>query len=228
MIPVQRLLYKLDMKLNKIASNEHQSISDPNKILALNEAQLKLIKQKAESFDAIKSVYKDLQILVLPNTELNTTFKNGIYKAYEVDLDSLNPEFYLILESSALASKDGCKDRALYISKVIKHGDIYTVMSNSNTSPSFEYQETVATISNGKMLVYTDGTFQVDKVYVTYVRYPQKIDVEGYIHFDGTPSTNVDCELYDELEDELLTLAVLELAINTENTPLVQMVASKK
>lgn len=216
------------MKLNKVASNEHQSISDPDKILALNEAQLKLIKAKAASFDAIKTVYKDLQILVLPNVELNVSKSNDVYNTYKADLDSLNPEFYLVLESVAMCDKETCLNRPLYIPKIIKHGDVYSYMSNSNTSPSFEYQETFATLSNGKMLIYTDGTFEVKSVYVTYVRYPQKIDVSGYIHFDGSPSTNVDCELYDELEDELLNLAVLELAINTENTPLVQMAAVRK
>jgi hypothetical protein len=223
MIPVTRLLYKLDMKLNKLATNEHQSISDANKILALNEAQLKLLKYKAESFDSIKSIYKDLQILVLPNEELSVMKTNDVYHSFTASLDDLSKEFYLILEGMTLCSKDGCKDRPVYIPRIVKHGDVYTWYKNTNTAPSFEYQETIATISKGKLYIYTDGTFTVDKLYVTYVRYPQKINIAGYIDFDGTPSFDQDCELYDELEDELLNLAVLELAINTENIPLVQL-----
>lgn len=223
MIPVTRLLYKLDMKLNKLATNEHQSISDANKILALNEAQLKLLKYKAESFDSIKSIYKDLQILVLPNEELTVTKTNDVYNSYYANLDNLTKEFYLILEGMTLCSKEGCTNRSVYIPRVVKHGDVYTWLKNTNTEPSFEYQETIATISDGKLYIYTDGTFEVNKLYITYVRYPQKINIAGYIDFDGTPSFDQDCELYDELEDELLNLAVLELAINTENVPLVQL-----
>ena len=46
MIPVDSLLYKIDQKLNKLSTNEHQQIQLEDKILALNEAQIKLIKQK--------------------------------------------------------------------------------------------------------------------------------------------------------------------------------------
>ena len=48
------------------------------------------------------------------------------------------------------------------------------------------------------------------------------MDYEGYTKFDGTASTIQDCELADYLEDELLDLATLELAMETENTPQVQ------
>ena len=48
MIPVDSLLYKIDQKLNKLSTNEHQQINLEDKILALNEAQIKLIKQKLD------------------------------------------------------------------------------------------------------------------------------------------------------------------------------------
>jgi hypothetical protein len=54
------------------------------------------------------------------------------------------------------------------------------------------------------------------------MRYPIYINKEGYIQFDGTPSTNVDCELNEYLEDELLDLTVQNLAMYTENSAAVQ------
>ena len=73
MIPVDSLLYKIDQKLNKLSTNEHQQIQLEDKILALNEAQIKLIKQKVDGFaipnklgfDAFKKRYEDLQNLVI-------------------------------------------------------------------------------------------------------------------------------------------------------------------
>ena len=50
MIPVDSLLYKIDQKLNKLSTNEHQQIALEDKILSLNEAQIKLIKQKVDGF----------------------------------------------------------------------------------------------------------------------------------------------------------------------------------
>jgi hypothetical protein len=54
------------------------------------------------------------------------------------------------------------------------------------------------------------------------MRYPVYIDKEGYVKFDGTESKNVNCELEAYLEDELLDLAVQNLAMYTENQAAVQ------
>ena len=53
MIPVDSLLYKIDQKLNKLSTNEHQQINLEDKILALNEAQIKLIKQKVDGWSTV-------------------------------------------------------------------------------------------------------------------------------------------------------------------------------
>jgi hypothetical protein len=72
MIPVDSLLYKIDQKLNKLSTNEHQQIQLEDKILALNEAQIKLVKQKLDGpatpstlgLDAFRKRYEDLQKLI--------------------------------------------------------------------------------------------------------------------------------------------------------------------
>ena len=86
MIPVDSLLYKIDQKLNKLSTNEHQQIPLEDKILALNEAQIKLIKQKVDGqstisglgLDAFKKRYEDLQSLVVTynNQPLDLKIKN--------------------------------------------------------------------------------------------------------------------------------------------------------
>jgi hypothetical protein len=72
------------------------------------------------------------------------------------------------------------------------------------------------------MSIFTDGTFTPTKVYIMYLRYPVYIDKAGYKKFDGTDSTDVDCEFETYLEDELLDLAVQSLAMYTENASAVQ------
>ena len=86
MIPVDSLLYKIDQKLNKLSTNEHQQINLEDKILALNEAQIKLIKQKVDGWstvsgyglDAFKKRYEDLQSLIITynHQPLNLHIKN--------------------------------------------------------------------------------------------------------------------------------------------------------
>lgn len=229
MIPTVRLLYELDMMLNKISTLEHQSIPVEDKILALNRAQIKLIKQKVDinniygmGMDGFKKRYQDLQNLIVQFESLNVTADSSAYPAWKANLTTTSKQYFLPLDAYVLCTKDSCKDRVVTISKPVKHGDLSTLMTNTQYVPSFEWQETFCVISGNDYIVYTDGTFIINSLHLSYLRYPQKIDIAGYIDFDGTPSINQDCELQEYLEDELLQLAVLELAMSTENIPVVQ------
>jgi len=230
MIPVKELLYKIDMRLNKKVASEHQNIPLEDKIFALNEAQIKLIKRKLDTnniyqlgLDSFKKRYEDLQILVETFEKLSVTdTSDAAYSSFKGDLSTLTKKYMLPLDMYAFCTKGDCKERPVYISRIIKHGDLSTLMANSNYIPSFEYQEGLAIISGNYITAYTDGTFTIDNLHISYLRYPQEIDFVGYTKFDGSSSTTVDCELADYLADELLDLATLELAMETENNPQVQ------
>jgi hypothetical protein len=233
MIPVDSLLYKIDQRLNKLSTNDHQQIQLEDKILALNEAQIKLIKQKVDGFstvsglglDSFKKRYEDLQSLIVGYNEnpLPLTIKNPQLNQWYTGLRNLNPAYMFYIDSYILADKGRCKDRQIWINKDLsKHGDTSLLLNNVHYKPSFEYQETFNFISSDEMSVFTDGTFTPTQLYLAYMRYPVYIDKSGYIKFDGTPSTDVDCELETYLEDELLDLTVQNLAMYTENQSAMQ------
>ncbi len=233
MIPVDSLLYKIDQKLNKLSTNEHQQIQLEDKILALNEAQIKLIKQKVDGFaipnklgfDAFKKRYEDLQNLVIDftNQPLPLTETNTELHQWDADLTLLKPKYMFYVDSYVLADKGRCKDRKIWINKDLsKHGDLSLLLNNDHYKPSFEYQETLNAISSNSISIYTDGTFTPKDIYIMYMRYPVYINKTGYIMMDGTPSTNQNCELEEYLEDELLDLTVQNLAMYTENSSAVQ------
>jgi len=228
MITVDSLLYKIDQRLNKLASNDHQEIPLEDKILALNEAQLKLIKQKFTGistpskmgFGAFKKRYQDIQNLLVDFNENSLTLEktDPLINQWSTDLSQLNPKWMLYADAYILADKGKCKNRIIWINKdLVKHGDIQFLINNEDFKPSFEYQETFNTITNNKISIYTDGTFNPKKIYMMYVRYPDYIDKSGYIKFDGSESEDKNCELTDLLEDELLDLTVANLADYTEN-----------
>lgn len=228
MIPVDNLLYKIDQRLNKLSSNEHQQIQLEDKILALNEAQLKLVKQKFTGistlskmgFGAFKKRYQDIENLLVDFNENSLSLKeeDPNINQWSVSLSQLNPKFMLYADAYVIADKGKCKDRVIWINKdLVKHGDIQFLLNNEDYKPSFEYQETFDTITGGDLSIYTDGTFTPKKISILYVRYPNKINKEGYVDFDGEPSTDENCELIDYLEDELLDLTIQNLADYTEN-----------
>lgn len=228
MISVDSLLYKISFKLNKLSTNDHQEIPLEDKILALNEAQIKLIKQKASGIssvglDSSKKRYQDLEALIEDYASLDLIEGEPNLNQFKSDLTKLNPTYLFWVNGFILADKGECKERALWINKdLIKHGDIQFVLTNSDLKPSFEYQETFATLNSNEANVYTDGTFIPKKLFVSYIRYPKYINKEGYIDLEGKPSVNQNCELEAYLEDELVDLTVQNLAMYTENIAAVQ------
>jgi hypothetical protein len=233
MIPVDSLLYKIDQKLNKLSTNIHQQINLEDKILALNEAQIKLIKQKVDGFsvvsgmglDAFKKRYEDLQSLVITynHQPLDLTLKNEELNQWFANLHLLVPKYMFYIDSYILADKGVCKDRKIWINRdLAKHGDLQFILNNTHYRPSFEYQETFNFLSTDEISIFTDGTFTPSKIYMSYMRYPVYINAEGYVMLDGEPSFNQDCELELYLEDELLDLTVQNLAMYTENAAAVQ------
>lgn len=233
MIPVDSLLYKIDQKLNKLSTNEHQQIQLEDKILALNEAQIKLIKQKVDGqntvsglgLDAFKKRYEDLQSLVVTynHQPLDLTLKNPELNQWAAKLHQLTPKYMFYIDSYVIADKGLCKDRKIWINRdLAKHGDLQFCLTNTHYKPSFEYQETFNSLSSDEISVFTDGTFVPKKVYISYMRYPVYINKTGYVMLDGQDSYDADCELETYLEDELLDLTVQNLAMYTENQSAVQ------
>jgi len=237
MIGVDELLYGIDQRLNKLASNAHQQIPLEDKILAINSGQNILILRKVDGnniykigLDGFKKRYQDLQFLV-ENPEdhpLTPVLTDKYLNKYIASTVSLSPEFMFYVDSYVIADKGDCKDRVIYTNAdLVKHADITLLLKDSNFKPSFEYQETIIDISQDELHVYTDGTFTPKTLYTSYIRYPKKVDKAGYENFDGTPSTDQDCELEAYLKDELLDIIVENLAMYTENQSAVANAAAR-
>ena len=233
MIPVDSLLYKIDQKLNKLSTNAHQQIPLEDKILALNEAQIKLIKQKVDGFsttsgmgqDSFKKRYEDLQRLVVTYDQgkLDLVLADPIINRWSASLHTLKPSYMMYEDSFIIADKGRCKNRKIWINKdLARHGDLQFLLNNDHYKPSFEYQETFNWISSDEISIFTDGTFTPKDIYIMYMRYPIYIDKKGYIKFDGKESEDIDCELELYLEDELLDLTVQTLATYIENQSAIQ------
>lgn len=236
MIPVDSLLYKIDQRLNKLSTNVHQQINLEDKILALNEAQIKLIKQKVDGisvvsglgYDSFKKRYEDLQSLVVSydHQPLTLTLKNAELNQWKASLHLLDPKYMFYVDSYVIADKGRCKDRKIWINRdLAKHGDLQFILNNTHYKPSFEYQETFNFLSSDEISIFTDGTFIPKTIHIMYMRYPVYINKTGYVMLDGAPSFDQDCELETYLEDELLDLTVQNLAMYTENQSAVQSAA---
>lgn len=225
MIAVEQLLYDIDLRLNKVATGAHQHISVEDKLISLNDAQLMLIKQKVAGsqvvtgLDGNKKRYDDLENLIVSHQRLSVSeIKTGNIHCFSGVLSNLEQKYMFYVDAYFVCDRGNCKDRVLHGYR-IKHADLQRILSNANTCPSFEYQEMPLTITDDHLLAYTDGSYMVTAAYLSYVRYPALIDMEGYIGFDGAPSVTRHSELAGFLKDELVDIAVQLLAMSTENVP---------
>jgi hypothetical protein len=222
MIPVKELVYEFKLALNKMDRQDNVLVPLEDIIVYLNQAQLYWIKSKIGEINAYREGYEanrkridDLQNLkeeskplILQKTD------NVLHKGYKGDLADI-PDYMFYVMSYAHANNGTC-DAGLAVD-LIRQNDLSNLYFDANFGPSFEWRSTFATIGGNGITVYTDGTFEVDKLFLTYLRYPKPIDSEGYINLDGKDSVNQDCELPYYAKSDILDLAAKFAAQDSDN-----------
>jgi len=74
----------------------------------------------------------------------------------------------------ALASKGKCQKQKINLFE-IKDDDRNLILFDSNNNPSWKYREAPFSIQSGKVKVYKDDKFTLDRLLLTYYRYPVQI-----------------------------------------------------
>lgn len=224
MIPIQELLFSIDTKANSLSNLKGKYIPDETKIEVLNIMQLKLVLNKLginniyqTGIDSYNRRYEDLQILQVPFEKLTVTKTTDQLNSYTIPIASLSKKMIIPIVSYVMASRGNCKDRLIDVKEIVKHADIRLKLLSPHYTPSFNYQETLGSISSDTIYVYAKPDFTIDNLYLSYLRYPVSMDVVGYTHLDNTSSTNVNCELDYYLMNELVDLVVQEIADSTGN-----------
>lgn len=224
MIPIQELLFSIDTKANSLANLKGSYIPDETKIEVLNIVQIKLILKKLginnshqTGTDSFNKRYEDLQILQVPFEKHTMTATGDQLYSYTVLISSLSNDMIVPISAYVTARKGSCTNRILNVTEMVKHADIQFKLLSPHYTPLFEYQETLGSISSDIIYAYGKADFTIDDLYLSYLRYPIQMDVSGYIHLDGTVSTNVNCELDYYMMDELVNLVVEEIADSTGN-----------
>src|SRR4051812_39146634 len=124
MIGVEELLYEIDFKLNKIATLQHQAIPEEDKLIALNNAQIKFIIDKLDGgnkyqlgFDSFKKRYEDLEVLVESFHDhklIPEEVDKNIHK-WAADVSKLTPKYMFYIDSYLLVTKGVCKKQVMAV-----------------------------------------------------------------------------------------------------------------
>lgn len=194
-------LYKsYQLKLNKLSTNDNIDISPGEFVLIYNEVKNKWLISKYRNVST--RYLDDIQDLIESDYKLTKNVETATFDEF-----LLPDNFFDYIRSYSECSQGACTGRVLYNNEV-KLVNLNQYLSDEYNTPSFDFEETIVTFSDGKLQVYKKD-FVIDSVFFTYYRYPKAIDIAGYTK-SGIPSTNVDPELKDAQLNEIIDMCVIE------------------
>jgi hypothetical protein len=213
------LQIKIKQRLNKLASLDYDNIECWQILEAFNKAQLEWTRRqlhglnsKREAAEQSINTVDDLQIL-LSEVPLSATKKDKYFETANIPANYLH-----FVRVSANAKTDCCPKTKLSIYQV-EEANVDILISDEFKGPSFEWAETFCTVFADKIRVYTDNKFDVEDIKLFYYRKPVDIQFVGCTNPNtGTPfTTNVECELKDDICEIVVDEAVAILAGDIES-----------
>ena len=207
---------KILLKVNLNDTNGNIRVPKSNCMLIFNEVAEDWLYNYIQENNGSDKINRVGEFLI-PDTQLEKA------EDHSDSSDFTLPDGYLDYSRSySLATKGECKDRVI-VNWDIKNKNINTILTNSNESPSFEYEETPIKISNGIIKVYKSD-FQINSLFLDYYKIPTRIDIEGYTHFDGSPSVNIDADFSNYNVNQIISLTALAIMANQQNVEGLQIV----
>ncbi len=205
---IEEIYLKFLQKVNRNLRNDNISVDRGRFVFLINEAMLRrceyLLDKKNE--DDIRM----LQRLVTYEHELKDVKKSGGVQSYKLPVDFMD-----FINTRVSASNSKCSKQPLQVWEA-KLEDVDELMYDDFNKPSFDYRETFYTIGDDNINYYVTD-FSIDKVFISYYRYPRKVDISGYIKSDGSMSVSIDPEMDDIFMERVIDSAAATFAANSEN-----------
>lgn len=208
---IKEMHYDFKKKFNKVDSQKNRNVLVPEIDWFLNEAEEIFIKLIAEprgksnlGFETSQRTTEDIKSIVVSKT---------IVPNPETKVVTLPVDYKYYIAGNCTITKEKCTNKKAKFF-IVQHDD-ENEDSIFNES-SFEWREVNAVFNSGGLQVFTDGTFTVNNVSITYIRKTlymhnaEDFRVGGYIMPSGVALTgSVNCELPDHTHREIVDIAVM-------------------
>lgn len=196
--------------LDKVASFAYPNFLSQEVDFFLNQAQLRVIKQrydgnnqKREAFEETQKRVDDLRTLVKVDSTLPVLVTTP-RRRYRYTLP--NDYMFGIMYDGSI-TKTGCAERDMYI-KQVQHDDLINLLQDPFNNPLDEWSLLV--YENTYIYLYVDSTWTVSAFNLTYLKTPVSIN--------GSVAPNVDSELPSQIHQEIVDEAVLIAIENIESS----------
>lgn len=212
------IVIKLKQRLNKLDSQDYDNIECWQVVEAFNKAQVEWPRRQLHGINIVKQGDEestrridDLQILL--QTEDLTMANKEIYYAGSI------PEDYLQWKRVDIYAKKDCCDKRRMTVYLAEEGNLNQLLRDKAKQPNFQWAETFATLKGGKVNVYTNGEFEIEKASLVYYRQPIKIQISGCVdpYTNITSTADVECEFKDDIIELIIDEAASILAGDIES-----------
>lgn len=197
------------IKVEKNAVNDGISTDRGRFVEMFNESQIKFeeIHLQNRGIDDIRYIEKFL-ILDTPITESS---KNSNHFDFKL------PENYLDLsEVKAKAKQEDCSD-IMYLFEA-KSENLNELLQDADNKPSFKWRESFYLINSNNISIYTDDEFSIEKILLSYYRYPNQIALINPEDPESGFNELIEIEWDDKSLDRIISMTAGEFDIN-ENNP---------
>lgn len=211
---IEAMHYELKTEVNRLDSNVYRQLRIPEIDWKLNQAQAILInsianpRQPVSGFELNQRSRSDLSPIAVDALTIQAQPLSSTQYTVE------KPENYLYFTRAyANCVKQGC-ERKIRV-WVVQQDDLHEEYPFSKSS--FEWEEVNGYSYEGGLKAYTDGSFSIRNIELSYLRQPKYMHLGSYQLPDGTPLTgNQDCELGESLHRSIVSLAALIITGNLQ------------
>ncbi|GIU70138.1 MAG: hypothetical protein KatS3mg002_1374 [Candidatus Woesearchaeota archaeon] len=222
---IQQLHYELELEVNKIDSNDRIDLLPAEKDAYLNRAIWIWFKNRYGSekpkrgFETDQLRISNLASLHIKSPELQppltpTLLSNGIY---EVKLNNLDYNYFVLTRARADIIKDNCTETQVQV-KLVETDDMNEMRF---LKPSFKWKRINARFGRSSdksetqsLYLDTGNDFIISNVYIDYLKQPNIVFIGGYDRTAiglGNSQTPVQCDIDSSFHSEIVSIARQEV-----------------
>lgn len=194
-------------KAEENATNGGIKLDKARFVQLFNEEQNRLVLYLLDKRNEDDIRYLQKLVVYSKDISKNRSIDNQIS-----DLFSLPSDYFDFINVSGVFSRGECSASDFNLWEA-KNENVNELLADEFNKPSYDYRDAFYTIGEEGIRVYK-GDFNVDKLFLSYYRYPNPVDISGYIKSDNSSSTDIDPELDDKLVDIILNMVEKQFALN--------------
>lgn len=194
-------------KAEENATNGGIKLDKARFVQLFNEEQNRLVLYLLDKRNEDDIRYLQKLVVYSKDISKNRSIDNQIS-----DLFSLPSDYFDFINVSGVFSRGECSASDFNLWEA-KNENVNELLADEFNKPSYDYRDAFYTIGEEGVRVYKSD-FNVDKLFLSYYRYPNPVDISGYIKSDNSSSTDIDPELDDKLVDIILNMVEKQFALN--------------